>query len=151
VLAVLDAWHQLPPGRPITRELIGDHDPRRPALPLEQLAEQALRCPPIPPALHQYVEHHPGLIDGTLEPVLYPSDLDDDLIEMPLVTNSRQPPPDLIGELLTKLECPLPYGFMANHDASAASISSTMRRLSGKRKYSQTAWLITSAGKRWPA
>ena len=33
----------------------------------------------------------------------------------------------------------------------AASISSTMRRLSGKRKYSQTAWLITSAGKRYPA
>ena len=33
----------------------------------------------------------------------------------------------------------------------AASISSTMRRLSGNRKYSQTAWLITSAGKRYPA
>jgi len=25
-----------------------------------------------------------------------------------------------------------------------------MRRLSGKRKYSQTAWLITSAGNRYP-
>jgi hypothetical protein len=33
----------------------------------------------------------------------------------------------------------------------AASISSTMRRLSGKRKYNQTAWLMTSAGKRYPA
>ena len=33
----------------------------------------------------------------------------------------------------------------------AASISSTMRSPSGKRKYSHTAWLITSAGKRWPA
>jgi hypothetical protein len=33
----------------------------------------------------------------------------------------------------------------------AASISSTMRRLSGNRKYSQTAWLMTSAGKRYPA
>src|SRR5215207_4041656 len=30
----------------------------------------------------------------------------------------------------------------------AASISSTMRRLSGKRKYSHTAWLMTSGGKR---
>ena len=29
-----------------------------------------------------------------------------------------------------------------------ASISSTMRKLSGKRKYSQTAWLMTSARKR---
>jgi hypothetical protein len=28
----------------------------------------------------------------------------------------------------------------------SASISSTIRRLSGNRKYNQTAWLITSAG-----
>src|SRR4051812_9831940 len=33
----------------------------------------------------------------------------------------------------------------------AASSSSTMRRLSGNRKYSQIAWLMISAGKRWPA
>ena len=33
----------------------------------------------------------------------------------------------------------------------AASISSTMRKLNGNRKYNQTAWLITSAGKRWRA
>jgi hypothetical protein len=30
----------------------------------------------------------------------------------------------------------------------AANISSTMRRLSGKRKYNHTAWLMTSAGNR---
>jgi hypothetical protein len=30
----------------------------------------------------------------------------------------------------------------------AASISSTMRRLSGKRKYSQTEWLMISGGNR---
>jgi hypothetical protein len=30
----------------------------------------------------------------------------------------------------------------------AASISSTIRRPSGKRKYSQTAWLMISAGNR---
>src|SRR5215216_621485 len=33
----------------------------------------------------------------------------------------------------------------------AANISSTMRRPSGNRKYSQIAWLMISAGKRWPA
>ena len=33
----------------------------------------------------------------------------------------------------------------------AASISSTMRRPSGKRKESQTAWPMTSGGNRWPA
>ena len=31
---------------------------------------------------------------------------------------------------------------------AVASISSTLRRLSGKRKYSQTAWLMISGGKR---
>jgi hypothetical protein len=33
----------------------------------------------------------------------------------------------------------------------AASTSSTMRMPSGKRKYNQIAWLMTSAGKRCPA
>src|SRR3954447_11729846 len=33
----------------------------------------------------------------------------------------------------------------------AASISSAMRRPSGNRKYNQIAWLMISAGKRWPA
>ena len=33
----------------------------------------------------------------------------------------------------------------------AASISSTIRELSGKRKWSHTAWPMTSGGKRWPA
>lgn len=33
----------------------------------------------------------------------------------------------------------------------AASISSTIRRPSGNRKYNQMAWLMTSAGKRWRA
>src|SRR4051812_26262450 len=33
----------------------------------------------------------------------------------------------------------------------AASSSSTMRRPSGNRKYNQIAWLMISAGKRWPA
>jgi hypothetical protein len=38
VPAMLDTWHHLPLGRPVTWELVGDHDPWRPALPLQQLA-----------------------------------------------------------------------------------------------------------------
>ncbi len=52
----------------MTRELIGDHDPRRPALPLQQLPQQALRCPLVALALHQHIEHHAGLVHGTPEP-----------------------------------------------------------------------------------
>jgi hypothetical protein len=76
---------------------------------------------------------------------------DHDPIQVPLVSDSRNSSTDLMGKALTELHCPLPYRLMADQDTSAASISSTIRRLSGKRKYNQTAWLITSAGKRWRA
>jgi hypothetical protein len=148
VLAVLDLGHHLPLGRPITRELVGDHDPWRPALPLQQLPQQALGGPPVAPALDQHVEHHPDLVHGTLKPVLYPNDFDCDLVEVLLVSGAGQTLPDPVGELLAELERPLPDGLVADHDATSASISSTMRRLSGKRKYSHTAWLMTSPEKR---
>jgi hypothetical protein len=45
----------------------------------------------------------------------------------------------------------LPPALLLGRDRQLASISSTMRRPSGKWKYSHTAWLITSARKRWPA
>jgi hypothetical protein len=118
VLAVLDTGHHLPLGGPVARELVGDHDPRRPALPLQQLAQQALRRPLVAPTLDQHVEHHPGLIHSTPEPVLNPADLDDDLSKVPLVSGAGQPPPDPVGELLAELERPLPNGLMADHDAA---------------------------------
>ena len=77
MLTMLDTGHHVPLGRPVARELVSDHDAWRPALPLEQLAQQTLRRPLVPPALHQYVEHQPSLIDGTPKPVLHPSNLDD--------------------------------------------------------------------------
>src|SRR3954449_3791363 len=36
MLAMLDTGHNLPLGRSVTRELVGDHDAGRPALPLQQ-------------------------------------------------------------------------------------------------------------------
>ena len=50
--------------------------------------------------------------------MLHPDDLDGDLVEVPLVSDARQPPPDPIGELLTDLERLLPHGLMAAHDAA---------------------------------
>ena len=152
MLAVLNTRQQVPLGRPVTRELVGDHDARCPALPLQQLAQQALGRMPVTPALDQHVEHHPVLIHGTPEPVLHPGDIDRDLVKVPLVASLRQPPPDPVGELLAELERPhcRTVSWLTTMPR-AASISSTMRRLSGNRKYSQTAWLMISAGKRWPA
>src|SRR4051812_34440324 len=118
MLAVFDTGYHLPLGRSVTRQLVSDHDAGRPALPLQQLAQQALCRTLVAPALNQDVEHHPGLIDGTPEPVLHPGNLDSDLIEVPLVSSAGQPPSDLVGELLAELERPLPHSLMADHDAT---------------------------------
>src|ERR687885_295048 len=118
VPAMLDTWHHLTLGCPVARELVGDHDARRPALPLQQLAQQTLRGALVAPALHQHIQHHPGLVDRAPEPVPHPGDLDDDLIEVPFVAGTGQPPPDPVGELLAELERPLPDGLVADHDAA---------------------------------
>ena len=68
-------------------------------------------------ALHQHVEYHPGLIDGVPEPVRHTVDLEDDLIQVPLVTGAGQPAADLVGESLTELAAPLPQCFVATKPA----------------------------------
>jgi hypothetical protein len=37
---------------------------------------------------------------------------------MPLVSDGRQPPTDLVSEALAELHCPLPHGLMADQDAA---------------------------------
>ena len=90
-------------------------------------------------ALDQDVEHDIGLVYGSPQPVFHPGNLENDLIQMPRIARARQPTADLIGECLTELHRPLPHRLTADVMPRAASISSTMRGLSGKPKYSQTA------------
>src|SRR5215203_3944961 len=118
MLPMLDARHDLPLCRTVATELISDHDTRRPALPLQQLAEQALGGALITPALDQHVEHDAVLIDRTPQPVLLAGDLYRNLIQMPFVSGRRQPPPDLVGECLAELERPLPHTLVADDDAA---------------------------------
>jgi hypothetical protein len=80
--------------------------------------------------------------------MLFAGDLEDDLIEVPLVARPGQPPADDVGELLAEItayrRCPFgprPHWRIVSWLTSMprkASISSTIRRLRGKRKYSQT-------------
>src|SRR5689334_8932240 len=118
VLAVLDPRHDLALGRPVRFQLVGDHDPRGPALPLQQLAQQALGRLLVAPALDQHVEHHPVLVDRPPEIVGLAGDLEHDLVEMPFITGSGQPPADEVGELLAELEAPLADGLVADLDAT---------------------------------
>jgi hypothetical protein len=98
--------------------------------------------------LDQNIENDPGLVHRSPQPVLHTGDLERDLIQMPFVANPGKTTTDLVGEGLAEFARPLPHGFVADDDATAASNSSTMRRPSGKRKYSQAAWLMISAGNR---
>src|SRR3954470_3651760 len=110
---MLDARHDLPLCRTVAGELISDHDARRPALPLQQLAEQALGGALITPALDQHVEYEAVLVDRAPQPVLLAGDLENDLTQMPLVARARQPTADLIGERLAELHRPLPHRLVA--------------------------------------
>jgi hypothetical protein len=115
---MLDTWHHLALGRPVARQLVGDHHPRHPSLPLQQLAQQALGRLLGAPALHQHVEHEAGLINSPPQPGLHPSDRDDDLIEVPFVASAGEPAPDRVGERLAELARPLPYGLAADGKAA---------------------------------
>ena len=97
---MLDARHDLPLCRTVARQLVGDHDARRPALPLQQLAQEPFGGPFVPPALDQHVEYDAVLIDCAPQPVLLAGDFDGDLIKVPFVSGAGQPPSDPVGIVL---------------------------------------------------
>jgi hypothetical protein len=63
-----------------------------------------------------------------------PIDLEDALVQVPLVTRPRQPTADLIGKSLAELAASLSQRLMADHGAEEGQLSSTIRKLNGKRK-----------------
>ena len=58
--AMFDTRHHLALRGTVARELVRDHHPWRPALPLQQLTQQALGCPLVTSALHQGIKDEPG-------------------------------------------------------------------------------------------
>src|SRR4051812_39497587 len=129
---MLDRGHHLTLRGAVTGQLVRDQDTRGPALLFQQLAEQALGGLFVPPALDENVEHEAILVDGPPEPVLRSADHQAHFVEVPLVSRVWQLAADLVGEVLAELAPPLAHGLTAM--PRAASISSTMRRLSGNRK-----------------
>ena len=135
----------------VAGELVGDHHARCDALLLEQLAQQPLGGFCIATTLHQNIEHDSVLVDGSPEPVLPTCDTDRDLVEVPFVSGGRKTAADLRANCWPNFRAHCRTVSWLTSMPRAASISSTIRRLKGKRKYNQTAWLITSTGKRWRA
>ena len=91
---------------------------RRPHLPLQQLAKQARGGPLVPPALDQDVEHQAVLVHRAPEPVFLASDHQAHFVQVPLVSGTGQPAPDLVGEVLAELVRPLAHGPVAHDDAA---------------------------------
>jgi hypothetical protein len=79
-LVRLDPRHDLPFGcGGVALQLVGDEHTRGSTLLLEKLAEQAFGGLLVAPALDENIENQPVLVDGTPQPMLFPSDADDDL------------------------------------------------------------------------
>ena len=90
VLAMFDPGHDLALGRGVALELVGDEHTRGSTLLLEELAQQAFGGVLVAPALDENIENEAVLVDGTPQPMLFPGDADDDLIEMPFVATARR-------------------------------------------------------------
>src|SRR3954469_18172986 len=70
VLPVFEVGRDLLLRGSIAGQLVGDQNARRPALPLQQLAQEPFSGPFVPPALYENVEHDAVLVDRAPQPVL---------------------------------------------------------------------------------
>src|SRR3954466_5471526 len=131
---MLDRRHHLRLRGAVARQLVRDHDTRGPALLFQQLAKQALGGPLVAPALDQNVEHDPILVDSPPEPVLRSPDHQAHFVQVPLVARAWQLAADLLAKRWPSLRAHCRTVSWLASMPRAASISSTMRRLSGKRK-----------------
>jgi len=115
---MLDRGHHVCLCSVVAGELVRDHHAWHAGLTLQQLAEQALGGPLVPPALDQGVEHDPILVDSSPQPVLRSPDHQAHFVQVPFVARTGQPAADLVGEALAELARPLPHGLMAHEDAA---------------------------------
>ncbi len=117
VLAMLDAGQDLALRRAVAGQLVGDDHARHVGEALEQAAKELLGSGLIAPGLHQDIEHGAVLVDGAPQIVLRAVDLDEDLVEMPLVAGPWPLPPERIGVALAELAAPLADRLVAQDHA----------------------------------
>src|SRR5437762_11079434 len=98
VLPMLDPGHDLPLGRGVALQLVGDEHTRGSTLLFEELAEQAFGGLLVAPALDENIENEAVLVDSTPEPMLLPGDADHDLIEVPFVASAGRSLTNAVGE-----------------------------------------------------
>src|ERR1700760_4113410 len=69
-------------------------------------------------ALDENIENQAVLVDGTPQPILFPGDADDNLIEMPFIATARRSLTDAVGEFPAEFEAPLPDRLVRHRNAA---------------------------------
>src|SRR3954451_22945198 len=134
VPAMLDRGHHVCLCSFVAGELVRDHHTRHAGLPLQQLAQQALGGLLVAPALDHNVEHEAILVDGPPEPVLRSPDHQAHFAEVHLSPGQGSLRRIWLANAWPNLRAHCRTVSWLTSMPRAASISSTMRRLSGKRK-----------------
>jgi hypothetical protein len=89
---VLDSGDQAPVGGAVAAQFVGDQHPGHLLQPGEQLAEEPGRSLRVAPGGDQNVQDIAVLVDRAPQVVGLTCDLDEDLVEMPLVPGTRPAP-----------------------------------------------------------
>lgn len=100
--------------------------------------------------LYQYVQNNPVLINHASQPMLLAVHRDHVLVAVLLVIKSTgRSAVDVGGKVTPEFLNPGTDRLVRKMMPRSARRSSTMRKLSGNLKYSQTTWAITPGGNRW--
>ena len=114
-----DAGHYNPFRSTIASEFIGnDHARMTTSRSPQHPAKETYGRESIPPWLHKDVEHNAVLINGSPEVMSNAVDLEENVVQMPLVAGSSTPSPEAIGIRFAELVAPAPDRFVANHHAT---------------------------------
>jgi hypothetical protein len=147
-LSMLDTRKQMTLSYPVTPQLVGRHDAWLVLQAIQEPPEETLGCTGIAPVLNKDVEDNAILIHGVPEIVLHTLDPDKYLIDKPLITWPR---PGRRRQLAKFWPNFLHQRRTVSYERiipRSARSSSTSRRLRLSTWYSQTAWLMISAGNR---
>ena len=108
----------MPPRRTVAPELVSDQPPRFAALTLEQSSEEALCGASITTWLDEDVDHIAVLVDGTPEILTLALDVDEELVQVPRISQSPFSPLQRPGILGADLPAPVADRFVGYGDSA---------------------------------
>ena len=118
VLAMIGTGQDTVFCRGVTAQLVGDQDAGHILTTDQQLTEEADRGLLIAAGVHHNLKNMAVLIDSAVQILRFPVDLDEDLIDVPLVPRLWTVPANAPGIGMAELETPIPDRFIADKDAT---------------------------------